>query len=130
MSYKEQMKEKVETIVAKGHDVNNQIVAMVKNDFKQIITDCKNSGTSLKSATYETLDGIEEGLKASGYETKKILKESTDAMVEATKESANATIEKSRKVAQKSKDALDGEIAKAKDEHNSYLKELGVELLP
>ena len=115
MSYKERMKAEVEAIVAKGKDVDANIITMVKNDFKQIIADCKKSGTSLKNVTYETLDGIEEGLKVSGYETKKVLKESADAMVEVTKKSSDAIIEISRETAQKSKDALNEEISKAKD---------------
>jgi len=115
MSYKEQMKAKVEAIVADGHDINKKIVEMVKDDFKQTIDDCKKSGTSLKSATYEALDGIEEGLRVSGHETEDILKDSANAMVDVTKKSSELAIEKTREVAQKSKDALDHEIAKTKD---------------
>lgn len=115
MSYKEQMKAKVEAIIAKGHDINHEIVQMVKDDFKQTIDDCKKSGTSLKSATYETLDGIEEGLKASGQKSEEVLKDSANAIVDATKKSSEVTVEKTREAAQKSKDALDNEIAKAKE---------------
>ena len=116
MSYKENIKAEVEVIVAKGHDIEAKIIETVKTDFTKILSIVEKSGTSLKNATYETLEGIEEGLKASGQKTEDILKKSADTMLEVTKKSSEEAIAKSREAAQKSKDALDNEITKVKDE--------------
>ena len=115
MSYKEEIKSKVEAIVAKGHDVDAKIIETVKTDFVKTLATAKKSGISLKTATYETLEGIEEGLKASGHKTEDILKKSANAMVEVTKKSSEEAIAKSKEIAQKSKDTLDSEINKTKE---------------
>lgn len=56
MTHKEEIKNKVKEIVSKGKDVDEKIIEMVKNDFEQTIDDCKKTGISLKTATYETLE--------------------------------------------------------------------------
>ena len=98
MSYKDKIKEQVKAIVASGKNVEAGIVAMVKKDYEQTVKDSKVAGQSLKKVTYDTLEGIEEGLKSTKYNTKEILKKSSDTMVEVVKKSANTSIDETNKL--------------------------------
>lgn len=126
MSYKEKIASKVKAIAAKGKDVNAKIVETVKEDFAETVQDCKSSGVSLKHATYQTLEGIEEGLKGTSYKAEDILKKSSEAMVSATESAAKKSIETTHELAQKSKDELNHALEKTHqkmDDVNSSVKE-------
>ena len=112
MSYKEKIASKVEEIAAKGKDVNSRIVQTVKEEFVETVKDCKASGISLKHATFETLEGVEEGLKGTSYKVEDILKQSTDVMITVTHNAAQKSIHKTSELAQKSKDELNQALKK------------------
>ena len=63
MSIKERVKSDVEKIIAKGHQVEDELIAFVKKDYAETLDDVGKGMDTVKETTLEYLEGVEEGLK-------------------------------------------------------------------
>ncbi len=98
MSYKNDIKKKIEDILSHDRDIEKEIEYLIKNDYKNIVEDYKKTGQSIEGITYEMLEVMEELLHNNMQKYKEILKHSSASMIETAKESARENIDKNHQL--------------------------------
>ncbi len=114
MSIKERVKSDVEKIVAKGHQVEDEIIAFVKRDYAKTLDDVGKGMDTVKETTLEYLEGVEEGLKAAGHESGKLVSKVAEGLVEVSRDLGDRGVDEAGKIAMEAKAALNAALEKAK----------------
>lgn len=114
MSIKERVRAEVEKIVARGHQINTEVIAFVKEDYEKTLDDVGKGMETIGDATREYLDGVEEGLKAAGHEAEKLVHKSAEALVDVSRQLGDRGMEAARRSAIKAKASLNEALDKTK----------------
>ena len=114
MSIKERVKSNVEKIVAKGHQVDQEVISFVKEDYAKTLDDVGKGMETAKETTLEYLEGVEEGLKAAGYESSKLVSKSAEALVEVSRDLGDKGVDAAGKIAVEARASLNTALEKAK----------------
>ena len=114
MSIKERVKRDVEKIVAKGHQVEDELIVFIKKDYAKTLDDVGQGMDTVKETTLAYLEGVEEGLKAAGHESGKLVSKAAEALVEVSRDLGNKSVDTAKKIAVKAKAALNTALEKAK----------------
>ena len=114
MSIKERVKSDVEKIVAKGHQVEGELIVFFKKDYAKTLDHVGQGMDTVKETTLEYLEGVEEGLKAAGHESGKLVSKAAEAIVEVSRDLGNKSVDAAGKIAVEAKAALNVALEKAK----------------
>ena len=114
MSIKERVKSDVEKIVAKGHQVDQEVISFVKEDYAKTLDDVGKGMDTVKEATLEYLEGVEEGLKAVGHESSKLVSKAAEALVEVSRDLGDKGVDAAKKIAVEARAALNTALEKSK----------------
>ena len=114
MSIKERVKSDVEKIVAKGHQVEDELLVFVKRDYAKTLDDVGQGMDTVKETTLEYLEGVEEGLKAAGHESGKLAGKAAEALVEVSRDLGDKSVDAAGIIAVEAKAALNTALEKAK----------------
>jgi len=87
----------------------------VKDDFRKTLADCEKTGHSVKEATKDTLEGVQDGLKAAGHKAGDVVAKSADAIADVTHEITVQSLDVARSYADDAKDLFDKAVAKSSD---------------
>jgi len=109
----------VEKIIAKGHQVEDELIAFDKKDYAETLDDVGKGMDTVKETTLEYLEGVEEGLKAAGHESGKLVSKAAEAIVEVSRDLGNKSVDAAGKIAVEAKSALNTALEKAKGSINS-----------
>ena len=114
MSIKERVKSDVEKIIAKEHQVEDELIAFVKRDYAETLDDVGKGMDTVKETTLEYLEGVEEGLKAAGHKSGKLVSKAAEAIVEVSSDLGDKGVDAAGKIAVEAKTALNTALEKAK----------------
>ncbi len=114
MNIKSRIKSDVEKIVSKGHQVDQQVISFIKKDYGKTLDDVGKGMDAVKETTLEYLEGVEEGLKATGHESGKLVIKAAEAIVEVSRDLGDRGVNAARKIAVEAKAALNTALEKAK----------------
>ncbi len=114
MNIKERVKSDVEKIVAKGHQVEDELIVFVKKDYAKTLDDVGQGMDTVKETTLEYLESVEEGLKAAGHESGKLISKVAEALVEVSRDLGDKGVDAAKKIAVEAKAALNTALEKAK----------------
>ena len=114
MSIKERVKSDVEKIVAKGHQIDQEVICFVKEDYAKTLDDVGKGMDTAKETTLEYLEGVEEGLKAAGHESSKLVSKSAEALVEVSRDLGDKGVDAAGKIAVEARASLNTALEKAK----------------
>ncbi len=114
MSLKERVKSDVEKIVAKGHQVDDKLIAFIKKDYAKTLDDVGKGIDTVKETTIEYLDGVEEGLKAVGHKSAKLINKAAEAMVDIAGKLGDKGVDAAGKVAVEARAVLNIALEKTK----------------
>ena len=139
MSIKERVKSDVEKIVAKGHQIDQQVISFIKEDYAKTLDDVGQGMDTVSQPTWQYREGVEEGLKAAGHKSGELVSRAAEVLVEASGNLGNNGVDAAKKVAlearavlntalEKSKGSMDSVVEKTKEQmKNAYarLNEVG-----
>ena len=114
MSIKERVKSDVEKIVAKGHQVDQEVISFIKEDYTKTLDDVGKGMDTIKESTLAYLEGVEEGLKATGHESGKLVSKAAEVLVEVSGNLGNKGVDAAGKIAVEARAALNTALEKAK----------------
>ena len=114
MSIKERVKSSVEKIVAKGHKIDDEFIAFIKKDYAKTLDNVGQGMDKVKETTMEYLEGVEEGLKAAGHKSGKLVSNAAEAIVEVSRDLGDRSVEAAGKIAVRAKTALNTALEKSK----------------
>ena len=114
MSIKERVKSDVEKIVAKGHQVEGELIVFFKKDYAKTLDHVGQGMDTVKETTLEYLEGVEEGLKAAGHESGKLVSKAAEAIVEVSKDLGEKGVDVAGKIAAEARAVLNIALEKAK----------------
>lgn len=112
MSLTEDMQKAMGEVIKEAHVENAEAADFIKDHFYKIFKHCEKTETSIKTAVTETLEGMEDGLRDRGYESKKIVQKVASGILDVTRDAAEKGISAARHTADVSKDALNKELEK------------------
>ena len=97
MSYKNEVKHKIE--MALGTESQNDVktMAVIENMYEKALEESKKTGQSIESITYEILEGVEEGYASKPQKIEHILQNATTIIAQVIHHSAQAKIQKQHK---------------------------------
>lgn len=107
MSIKNRIKTEVETIVAKGYQVEHEIIVFVKNDFTDTLNDLQVDIKIERELTLEYLEGVEEGLLSVGHESEKLMNRVAETLIEVSRDLGARSVEEAQKAALEARSVLD-----------------------
>ncbi len=110
MSYKDEIKGKVEAIFKEGKPDFQKITEVLKTVYTKALYESKKTGQSIESITYEILEGVEEGAKLKPEKMQEVLKNAAEEITELIHESAHECISQSHKAANIAKSRLQDTI--------------------
>ena len=113
-SNREYVKERVRRIASKGHAVNEEVIKFIKQDYETTLADVGKGIETTRETTREYLEGVEEGLKAVGHETRHIVSKSAEALVGINKKLGEKSIAAAQKTTRDAKTSLDHALNKSK----------------
>ena len=119
MSIKERVKSDVEKIVAKGHQVDQEVISFIKEDYTKTLDNVGKGMDTIKESTLAYLEGVEEGLKAAGHESGKLVNKTAEVLVEVSGNLGNNGVDAAGKIAVEARAALNTALEKAKGSINS-----------
>jgi len=119
MSIKERVKSDVEKILAKGHQLDQEVISFVKEDYAKTLDDVGKGMDTVKEATLEYLEGVEEGLKAAGHESAKLVSKVAEALVEVSGDLGDRGVDAAKKIAVEARAALNTALKKSKGSINN-----------
>jgi|GEM_PF-2007873 len=139
MGIKERVKNNMEKIVVKGHQVDQEVISFVKEDYAKTLDDLGKGTDTIKETTLEYLEGVEEGLKAAGHKSGELVSKAAEALVEVSRDLDDRGVDTAKKIAleagnvlntalEKSKGSMDSVAEKTKEQmKNAYarLNEVG-----
>jgi len=114
MSIKERVKSDVEKIVAKGHQVEDELIVFVKRDYAKTLDDVGEGMDTVKETTLEYLEGVEEGLKTTGHKSSNLVSKAAEALVEVSRNLGDRGVDAAKKISVKAKVALNTALEKSK----------------
>lgn len=112
MSLREDMEKAMKEVVESGHVEDSETVTFVKEQFRKALEHCKETKTSIEETSIEILEGLKDGLKTGGHESKDLLNKAASGMLEVVRESGEKTISGARRAVDSSKTAFDAELKK------------------
>ena len=112
MSLKEDMEKAMGEVIKEAHVENAEVADFIKDHFYKILEQCKKTNKPIKTAVTETLEGMEDGLRDRGHESKEIVQKVVSGMLEVTRDAAEKGISEARHTAEVSKAALNKELEK------------------
>jgi len=119
MSIKERIKSDVEKIVAKGHQVEDELIAFIKKDYAKNLDDVGQGMDTIKETTLGYLEGVEEGVKAAGHESGKLVSKVAEALVEVSRDLGDKGMDAAGKIAVEGMATLKTALKKSKGSINS-----------
>ena len=122
MSIKERVKSDVEKIVAKGHQIDDELIAFIKKDYAKTLDDVGKGMDTVKETTLEYLEGVEEGLKTAGHESGKLVSKTAEAIVEVSRDLGDKGVDAAGKIAAEARVVLNSALEKAKGSIDSVEK--------
>ena len=114
MDIKGRIKSDVEKIVAKGRQIDDELIAFIKKDYAKTLDDVGKGMDTVKETTLEYLEGVEEGLKAAGHESGKLVSKAAEALVEVSGNLGNKGVDTAGKIAVEARADLNAALEKAK----------------
>ena len=118
MSIKDRIKNEVEKIVAKGHQVEQEVIIFIRDDYTETLNDLEVDIKIERELTLEYLEGVEEGLVSVGHESGKLMSRVADTLVEVSRDFGTRSVEAAQKAALEARSALE----KAQDTMGSLVQ--------
>ncbi len=94
MSYKSEMKHKIEMALNTESQNDVKTMAVIENMYEKALEESKKTGQSIASITYEILEGLEEGYASKPQKVEHILQHATAIITQVIHHSAINNIEK------------------------------------
>lgn len=107
MDTKERVSKAVQEIATKGEKIDDNLVSLVKSNYRDTLAGCIKTGESIKNATNDTLQGIETGLRTTGQESASLMEKTFDAIMGVAHDVVDQTMDTSRSYANDARLALD-----------------------
>jgi len=112
MGIKDRVKSEVQKIIARGHQVEQEVIAFVRDDYKKTLDDVGKGMNTVRETTSEYLSGVEEGLNAAGHKSEELLQKTAHALVDVARELCNKSLEAAQKNAHDAKSSLNAALEK------------------
>ncbi len=131
MSYKEEIRQLIESLESENTNFENRIVETVHTLYFKALNESKKTGLSVESITYEMLEGIEEALEHLNHtRTQKLLHDISETIAEVIHSCAQENISHKYRNVQLAKEKLQDTIemekahlAESMDAFRAYAKD-------
>ncbi len=107
MRVKDRIKNEVETIVTKGHQVEQEVIIFIRDDYTETLNDLQVDIKIERELTLEYLEGVEEGLLSVGHESGKLVNRVAETLIEVSRDIGARSVEAAQKAALEARSALD-----------------------
>ncbi len=94
MVYKNEIRDKIKTIIQKNSDTQATIVETIAHEFRHTLQLSKTSGISLRHITYSILEGVDEALSITPKDKDETLQKVSIVMVDVAYDVIKVDIEK------------------------------------
>ena len=112
MSLREDMEKAMGEVIKEVHLENVEVANFVKEHFHKILKHSKKTKTPIKKAVTEILEGMEDGFRAEGYESKELVQKAASGVLEVAMDAAEKKISAVRHTADVLKNTLNEELEK------------------
>jgi len=113
MSVKDRIKNEVETIVAKGHQVEQKVIIFIRDDYTETLNDLQVDMKIERELTLEYLEGVEEGLLPVGHESGKLMNRVAETLIEVSRDLGTKSVETAQRAALEARSTLNSAMDRA-----------------
>jgi len=97
MSYKDDMKQQIKKFIENAVYSKEAIAELFEDCYNKALCECKKTGQSVESMTYEILEGVEEGCLSKPEYLEEVLGDALDIISSTIRESAKEHIYREKK---------------------------------
>ncbi len=122
MSIKERVKNEVEIIVAKGHQVEHEVIVFIRQDYAETLNDLQVDMKIERELTLEYLEGVEEGLASAGHESGRLISKVAETLMEVSRDLGNKSVAAAEKAALETRNALNAALENTQGSMDSFVQ--------